>query len=77
MLSFDNIIISRIEDKHAQLKQALKSFVVDLKKMIKIIELMLKNQRTEYLIAHEKAKTRMLKECAIFDLKNLRIYISF
>jgi hypothetical protein len=76
MLSFDNIIISRVEDEHSQLKQALKSFVEDLKKMIKIIELMLKNQRAEYLIAHEKAKTRVSKECAIFDAKNLRIYIS-
>jgi hypothetical protein len=77
MLSFDNIITSKAEDEHSQLKQALKSSVEDLKKMIKIIELMLKNQRAEYLIAHEKAKTRVFKECAIFDLKNLRIYISF
>jgi hypothetical protein len=29
------------------------------------------------LIVHEEAKTRVFKECAIFDLKNLRIYISF
>ncbi len=55
----------------------MKSSVEDLKKMIKVIELMLKNQKIEYLIAHEKAKTRIFKKCAIFDLKNLRIYISF
>jgi hypothetical protein len=77
MLSFDNTITTRTEDEHAQLKRALKSFVDDLKKMIKIIELMLKNQKAEYLIAHEEAKTRVFKECAISDLKNLRIYISF
>jgi hypothetical protein len=45
--------------------------------MITVIELMLKNERAEYLIAHKEAKTHALKECAIFDLKNLRIYISF
>jgi hypothetical protein len=76
MLSFDNTTISRAEDEHSQLKRALKSSVEDLKKMIKVIELMLKNQRAEYLIAHEEAKTRVSKECAIFELKNLRIYIS-
>jgi hypothetical protein len=76
MLSFNNITISKAEDEHSQLKRALKSSVEDFKKMIKVIELMLKNQKAEYLIAHEEAKTRVFKKCAIFDLKNLRIYIS-
>ncbi len=44
-LSFDNTTTSKAEDEHSQLKRALKSSVEDLKKMIKIIELMLKNQK--------------------------------
>jgi hypothetical protein len=76
MLSFDNTTISRAEEEHSKLKRALKSSVEDLKKMIKIIELMLKNQRAEYLIAHEEIKARVLKKCAIPDFKHLRVFIS-
>ncbi len=77
MLSSDNIIISKAEEEHALLKRSLRSSVEDLNKIIKIIELMLKNPRSEYLIAHEEDKTRVFKECALSDLKNLRAYISF
>ncbi len=76
MLSFGNIITSRGEDDHAKLKRALKSSVEDLKKMITVIELLLKNERSEYLLAHEEAKTRCSTSCSIYALKNLQIFIS-
>jgi hypothetical protein len=77
MLSFENTIISRAEDNHAKLKRALRLFAENLKKMINVIEILLKNERSEYLIAHEEAKTRLLRSCSVVALINLRIFISF
>jgi hypothetical protein len=73
MLSFENIIISRFEEEHAKLKRALETFTEDLKKMINVIELILKNERSKYLIAHEEEKARLSRSCLIVALKNLQI----
>ncbi len=76
MLSFDNITTSRDEDDHFKLKRVLKSFVENLKKMITIIEMLLKNERSKYFFAHEEAKTRCSTSCSIYALKNLQIFIN-
>lgn len=76
MLFFDNFITSRVESEHAQLKRALRCFTSDLKKMINVINLLLKNQRSDFLIAHEETKARVPQSCSIATLKNLRIFVS-
>lgn len=55
----DNITRSRVEGEHFKLKRALDKFTEDLKKMIHVIELILKKERSKYLIAHEEIKTRL------------------
>jgi hypothetical protein len=77
MLSFDNIITFRDEDDHVKLKRVLKSSIEDFKKMITIIELFLKNERSKYFLVHEEAKTRCSTNCSIYALKNLQIFINF
>jgi hypothetical protein len=72
MLSFENITIFRFEDEHAKLKKTLKTFIEDLKKVINVIELILKNERLEYSIAHEEEKARLSRSCLIAALKNLQ-----
>jgi hypothetical protein len=60
MLFFDNTITSRAKSDHVRLKRVLHySYTDDLKKMIHVIELLLKNQRSEYLIVEKEAKTRV------------------
>jgi Na+/phosphate symporter len=76
MLSFNNIITSRAEEDHVKLKRALKTFIEDLKKVINVIELLLKNERSKYLLAHENAKTRTSINCSIYALKHLQTFIS-
>jgi hypothetical protein len=61
MLFFDNNIISRVEDDHVKLKRALETSIENLKKMINIIDLLLKDQRSAYIIAHEKFKSRLAR----------------
>jgi hypothetical protein len=77
MLSFENITTSRFEGGHAKLKRALKTFIEDLKKIVNVIELILKNERSKYLIAHEEEKARLPRSCLIAALKNLQVFISF
>jgi hypothetical protein len=76
MLSFDNIITSRIEEEHVKLKRVLRTSIDDLKKMINVIELVLKNERFEYRIAHEEAKIKLSRNCNILIMKNLHVFIS-
>jgi AAA15 family ATPase/GTPase len=73
MLSFENITIFRFEKEHAKLKRTLETFTEDLKKIINVIELLLKNERSKYLIAHEEEKARLSRNCLIVALKNLQI----
>lgn len=77
MLSFDNIITSRVEEEHVKLKRVLRTSISDFKKMINVIELMLKNEKFEYRITHEKAKTKLSRSCSILIMKNLHVFISF
>ncbi len=77
MLSFDNIITFRAEEDHVKLKRALKTFIEDLKKVINVIELLLKNERSKYLLAYEDAKARISINCNIYALKHFQTFISF
>jgi hypothetical protein len=70
ILSFDNIITFRAKEDHVKLKRALKTFIEDLKKVINVIELLLKNERSKYLFAHEDAKTRTSINYNIYALKH-------
>jgi hypothetical protein len=76
MLSFENIIISRFEERHAKVKKAFETFIGDLKKVINVIELLLKNEESNYLIVYEEEKARLSRNCFIVALKNLQIYIN-
>lgn len=48
----------------------------NLKKVVNVIELLLKTERSEYLIAYEEAKTRLPRCCAVAALANLQVFIS-
>jgi hypothetical protein len=72
MLFFNNNIISRVENDYVKLKRALKTSIENFKKIINIIDLLLKNQRSVYIIAHEKFKSRLAKECTREALQNLQ-----
>ena len=76
MLSFGNTTTFRTEDDHVKLKQTLKFFTGDLQKVVNVIELMLKNERFEYFIVLEEAKSRFSMNASILELKNLRIFIN-
>ena len=76
MFSFGNTIKSRAEGGHVKLKQALQTSTGDLRKEVNVIELILKNERSEYFIAYEEAKARVSRLCNIDALKNLRVFIS-
>jgi hypothetical protein len=75
MLFFNKTIISRAEEDYERLKRALETLTEDLKKMINVIELILKNERAEFIIAHEETKTRLSRSCNVTSLKNLQIFI--
>ncbi len=77
MLSFDNNFTSRVEDVHSKLKRTLKIFIDDFKKVINIIKLILKNEKTKYFIAHENAKTRISRNCDIIAFEYVQDFISF
>lgn len=76
MLSFDNIITSRSENDHSELKRALKSFVDDLKKIVTVLEFLLKKKKSKYVLAREEAKTRYSKNCSIVTFNNFHVFIS-
>jgi hypothetical protein len=76
MLFFGNSITSRVEGGHVKLKRALETSIEDLKKVINVIDLLLKDQRSAYIIAHEKFKSRLARECTIEALQNLQGFYS-
>jgi hypothetical protein len=76
MLSFDNSITFRVESEHFKLKRALETSIEDLKKIINVINLMLKNQRSSYIVTHEEFKSRLARNCIIEALQNLQRFIS-
>jgi hypothetical protein len=76
MLSFNNIITSRVEDDHFRLKRALETSIENLKQMINVVDLMLKNQRSNYIITHEEFKTRLSRKIAIEIFQHLQIFVS-
>jgi hypothetical protein len=76
MLLFDNIITSRVEKEHFKLKRALRTSIDDLKKMINVIKLVLKNEKFEYRIEHEEVKNKLSRSYSILIMKNLHVFIS-
>lgn len=76
ILSFDNTTTSRAEEDHAKLKRSLKTSIEDLRKIVNVIELLLKNERSEYMIAQGEAIACVPQSCNIQPLKNLKIHIS-
>ncbi len=59
ILHFNNNAISRSEDDHAMLKRNLRFSIDDLKKIINCIDLMLLNQRNDYIIVFEETKMHL------------------
>jgi vacuolar-type H+-ATPase subunit E/Vma4 len=76
MLSFNNITTSQAEEEHARLKRVLKTSTRDLKKMINVIELILKNESAEYLTTHQKIISRLLINYRIIALQKLQNFIN-
>lgn len=76
MLLFDNIITFCDEGGYVKLKQTLKSFIDNFATIINVINLILKNKKSEYFIAIKKTKTQISKNCFIDALKNLRVFVS-
>jgi Tfp pilus assembly protein PilN len=71
-MTFGNTTTSRAEGGHVKLKRALGTSIDDLKQVVEVIELLLKNQRAEYVIAHEEAKTRVPQSCKLVTLQKLQ-----
>jgi hypothetical protein len=66
MFFFDNNnITSRVEDDHFKLKRASETSIEDLKKMITVINLLLKDQRSAYIVTHKEFKSRLTRNCTI------------
>jgi hypothetical protein len=76
MLFFDNNITFRVEDDHFKLKRALETSIEDLKKMINVINLLLKDQRLAYIVTHEEFKSRLARNCIIDIFQNLQRFVS-
>jgi hypothetical protein len=70
-MSFENITTSRAEEEHVKLKKALNVSTKDLKRVVNVIEFILKNERAEYLIAEKEVKTRFSRNCSVTALSNL------
>ncbi len=77
MLSFDHNFTFRVENAHSKLKRALKIFIDDFKKIVNVIKLILKKEKTKYFIAHENAKTHISTNCDIIAFEHVRDFINF
>jgi hypothetical protein len=44
--------------------------------MINVVYLMLKNQRSNYIIAHEEFKTRLSRKIAVEAFQHLQVFVS-
>ena len=71
ILHFNNNAISRSEDDHAMLKRNLRFSIDDLKKIINCIDLMLLNQRNDYIIVFEETKMHLAHDLWISIFRDL------
>ncbi len=83
IMHFDIIVTSKEENAHTMLKRNLITFIDDLKIMMNNLNLLLINQRHDYLIEFENAKIRYLLQCKIdifqtflIEFKNFKIRYS-
>ena len=75
-LHFRNNATSRSEGGHRTLKRNLKFSTGDLKTVVDAIELLLTNQRHDYLNAFEIAKTRLSLKLRVPILRELTPYVT-
>jgi hypothetical protein len=71
VLNFNTIVTFREKEAHAVLKRNLELSTRDLKLVVDNIDLLLKNQRHDYLIAFEEAKMRFSLKFRIDLFRNL------
>ncbi len=74
---FGNNFTLRGEEGHAMLKSSLSFSINDLKKVVDCIELLLLNQRNDYVIILEKAKMRLATDLWLSILRDLYAQITF
>jgi hypothetical protein len=77
IMHFDIIVTSREKDAHAMLKRNLITFIDDLKIMMNNLNLLLINQRHDYLIEFENVKIRYSLQCRIDLFQNIFAFVTF
>lgn len=75
-LYFETIVMSRKEEAYAALKQNLDISTNNLKIVMNNINLLLKNQRHNYLIAFDEAKMHFLIKLQINIFRNLLTFVT-
>ena len=75
VLIFDNHAISCSEEDHSMLKWNLRFSTDDLKKIVDCIELMLLNQRNDYLIVFDEIKMRLIHDLWLSIFRDLHAQI--
>ncbi len=75
VLTFDNHAILRSEEDHSMLKRNLRFITDDLKKIVDCIELMLLNQRNDYLIVFDEVKMRLAHDLRLPIFRDLHAQI--
>lgn len=75
ILHFNNNAILRSKDDHAMLKRNLRFNINNLKKIVDCIDLMLLNQRNNYIIVFEETKMRLAHDLQISIFRDLHAKI--
>jgi hypothetical protein len=75
-LHFETTVISRDEETHAMLKRNLNLSIDDLKIVVNSIDLLLFNQRHDYLLTIDETRMRYLKKLQINIFRNLRSFVT-
>ena len=76
ILHFNNNATSRSEGGHAVLKRNLGFSIGDLKEVVDCIDLMLLNQRNDYIIAFEEAKMRLAHDLRLPIFRDLHAKVT-
>ncbi len=76
IMHFDIIVTSKEKDAHAMLKRNLIIFIDDLKIIINNLNLLLINQRYDYLIKFENVKIRYSLQCRIDFFQNIFSFVT-
>jgi hypothetical protein len=75
ILHFDTIVTSKEEKTHAILKRNLMTSTDDLKTMIENLDLLLINQRHNYVMNFENVKMRFSMKCRLDIFRNISAYV--